>query len=114
MEASEFRDAKKGFEKMKVEIFGVSADSVKALARFKEKYKFTFTLLSDPEHKTIEAYGFWRMKKFMGRSYKGIVRSSVLIGKDGKVEKVWDSVKAKGHAAEVLHYLETRKWEAKI
>jgi peroxiredoxin Q/BCP len=109
VEASEFRDAKKRFERLKVEIFGVSADSVKALSRFKEKYKFNFTLLSDPNHKTIEAYGFWRMKKFMGRSYKGIVRSSVLIGSDGKVERVWDSVKAKGHAGEVLQHLATPK-----
>ena len=105
MESSEFRDAKKQFDKLKVEILGVSADSVRALARFKEKYKLNFAFLSDPNHKMIEAYGFWRMKKFMGRSYKGIVRSSVLIAPDGKVEKVWDNVKAKGHAKEVLDVL---------
>ncbi len=109
MEASEFRDAKKHFAKLNVEVFGVSADSVKALARFKEKYKLNFTLLSDPDHKMIERYGFWRMKKFMGRSYKGIVRSSVLLGPDGKIEKVWDNVKAKGHAREVLGELEAAK-----
>ena len=82
---------------------------MKALARFREKYKFNFTLLSDPEHKMIEAYGFWRMKKFMGRSYKGIVRSSVLIAPDGKIEMIWDGVKAKGHAKEVLTALEAKK-----
>ncbi len=71
----------------------MSADSVKALVRFKGKYKLNFPLFSDPGHKMIEAYGFWRMKKFMGRSYKGIVRSSVLLGPDGNVEKVWDSGK---------------------
>ena len=109
MEASEFRDAKKSFEKHGVGIFGVSADSVKALARFKEKYKLNFPLLSDPEHKMIEACGFWRAKKFMGRSYKGIVRSSVLIAADGKVEMIWDSVKAKGHAKEVLAALANKK-----
>lgn len=80
----------------------MSADSVKAQALFKEKYKLNFSLLSDPEHKTIEAYGAWRVKKFMGRSFLGIVRSSFLIGPDGKIEKIWDAVKAKGHAAEVL------------
>ena len=90
-----------------MEIFGISADPVKALARFKGKYKLNFALLSDPDHKMIEAYGFWRTKKFMGRSYKGIVRSSVLIAPDGKVEKVWDNVKAKGHAKEVLLALES-------
>jgi thioredoxin-dependent peroxiredoxin len=87
----------------------VSADSVKALARFKAKYKLNFALLSDPEHKMIETYGFWRMKKFMGRSYKGIVRSSVLIASDGKVERVWDSVSAKGHAKEVLAEVQGKK-----
>ena len=50
----------------------------------------------------MESYGVWRMKKFMGRSFKGIVRSSFLIGMDGKIEQIWDAVKAKGHAAETL------------
>ena len=66
------------------------------------KQKLNFPLLSDPTHKMLQAYGVWRMKKFMGRSFEGIVRSSFLIGADGKLVKVWDSVKAKGHAAEVL------------
>ena len=70
--------------------------------RFKEKYKLNFSLLSDPDHKMIERYGFWRPKKFMGRVFKGIVRSSILIGSDGNVEKVWDSVKAKGHPKAAL------------
>ena len=83
-------------------ILGASADSEKALAGFKAKKRLNFSLLSDPEHKTIEAYGVWRMKKFMGRSFMGIVRSSFLIGPDGKLQQIWDSVKAKGHAAEVL------------
>ena len=83
-------------------ILGASGDSVKAQASFKEKYKLNFPLLSDPEFKVIEAYGARRMKKFLGRSFLGIVRSSFLIGPDGKIEHVWDNVKAKGHAAEVL------------
>jgi len=80
----------------------MSADSEKALALFRKKQKLNFALLSDPTHKTIEAYGVWRMKKFMGRSFMGIVRSTFLIGKDGKLERVWDSVSVKGHVAEVL------------
>ena len=83
-------------------ILGASADNEKALASFREKQKLNFPLLSDPRHKMIEAYGAWRMKKFMGRSFKGIVRSSYLIGADGKIERAWDNVKARGHAAEVL------------
>jgi len=85
-----------------VVILGASGDSVKAQASFKEKQKLNFALLSDPEFKVIEAYGARRMKKFLGRSFLGIVRSSFLIGADGKIERVWDNVKAKGHAAEVL------------
>src|SRR5438445_13160458 len=92
----------KKFEKENVAILGVSADSVKAQAGFKEKYKLNFPLLSDPEFQMIEAYGARRMKKFLGKSFLGIVRSSFLIGADGKIEHVWDNGKAKGHAAEVL------------
>jgi len=83
-------------------ILGASADPVKALQSFKTKQKLNFALLSDPTHKMIESFGAWRTKKFMGRTFKGIVRSSYLIGADGKIEEIWDEVKAKGHAAEVL------------
>jgi peroxiredoxin Q/BCP len=85
-----------------VVILGASADPEKALASFKSKQKLNFTLLSDPSHRMIEAYGAWRMKKFLGRSFMGIARSSVLIGSDGRIEEFWENVKAKGHAAEVL------------
>ena len=83
----------------------MSADSVKAQASFKSKYKLNFPLLSDPDHKTIEAFGAWQQKQFMGRKFKGIVRSSFLIGKTGTVEAVWPAVKAKGHATEVLKHI---------
>ena len=84
---------------------GMSADSVKAQAAFKQKRKLNFPLLSDPDHAIIEKFGAWQEKKFMGRTYMGIVRSSFLIGKTGKVEEVWPEVKAKGHAAEVLKHV---------
>jgi peroxiredoxin Q/BCP len=102
VEASEFRDAKKQFDKLNVAILGASGDPIKALAGFKVKYKLNFPLLSDPDLKMIEAYGARRMKTFVGKSFLGIVRSSFLIGADGKIEHVWDDVKPKGHAAEVL------------
>jgi thioredoxin-dependent peroxiredoxin len=105
VEACEFRDLRPKFVKQDVVVLGVSADAPKMLAGFAAKQKLNFTLLSDPEHKMIEAYGAWRMKKFMGRSFMGIVRSSYLIGPDGKIAQVWDNVKAKGHAAEVLDEL---------
>jgi len=87
-------------------IIGASADPVKLLQSFRTKQRLNFLLLSDPTHKMIESYGAWRTKKFMGRTYKGIARSSVLIDPTGKVEKVWEEVKAKGHAAEVLSRLQ--------
>ena len=83
-------------------ILGVSGDSVKAQAAFKSKYKLNFDLGSDPEFKVIEAFGARRMKKFLGRSFLGIVRSTFLIGADGRIEKIWDPAPSKGHAAEVL------------
>jgi|SRR5271165_4608495 len=105
VEACEFRDLRPKFVKEDVVILGVSADAPKMLAGFVAKQKLNFTLLSDPEHKMIEAYGAWRMKKFMGRSFMGIVRSSYLVGPDGKIAQVWDNVKAKGHAVEVFDAL---------
>ncbi len=83
-------------------LLGVSGDSVKSQANFKTKQKLNFDLVSDPEFEAIEAYGVRRMKKFLGKSFLGIVRSTFLIGPDGTIEKVWDTVSAKGHAAEVL------------
>jgi thioredoxin-dependent peroxiredoxin len=105
IEASEFRDAKKSFDKLGVAILGMSADPVKAQASFRAKQKLNFPLLSDPTHKTIQKFGVWQKKQFMGRTFMGIVRSSFLIGKTGKVEELWPIVRAKGHAAEVLRVI---------
>jgi peroxiredoxin Q/BCP len=87
----------------------MSADPVKALASFKEKHKLNFPLLSDPTHKTIRKFGVWQKKQFMGRAFMGIVRSSFLIGKTGKIEELWPLVKAKGHAAEVLKIISKKQ-----
>jgi peroxiredoxin Q/BCP len=102
VEACDFRDLRPKFEKQGVVVLGISADAEKVLVSFKTKQKLNFPLLSDPDHSVIEAYDMWRMKKFMGRSFMGIVRSTFLIGTDGKIEKIWDTVKVKGHAGEVL------------
>jgi thioredoxin-dependent peroxiredoxin len=90
-----------------VVILGASGDSVKAQASFRDKGKLNFSLLSDPDFNVIEAYGARRMKKFLGKSFLGIVRSSFLIGPDRKIEYVWDNVRAKGHAAQVLGVTQT-------
>jgi thioredoxin-dependent peroxiredoxin len=102
IEACDFRDLHSKFNRQDVVVLGVSADSEKTLASFKIKQKLNFPLLGDPDHTMIKSYGVWRMKKFMGRSFMGIVRSTFLIGPDGKIEAVWDRVRVKGHAAEAL------------
>src|SRR5207249_9798973 len=100
-----FRDAKRQFDKLGVAILGMSAAPFKVLAAFKEKHKLHFPLLSDPTHKTIQKFGVWQKKQFMGRTFMGIVRSSFIIVKTGKLEELWPAVKAKGHASEVLRVI---------
>ncbi len=78
---------------------------MQAQAKFRAKHKINFSLLSDPEFTAIEAYGARRMKSFLGKSFLGIVRSTFLIGADGKILRIWESVKTKGHAAQVLEAL---------
>jgi peroxiredoxin Q/BCP len=107
IEAIEFREMKADFDKLNAIVLGCSADSVAAQAKFKVKQKLNFPLLSDPEFMVIEAYGARRMKSFLGKSFLGIVRSTVLIGPDGKVERIWATAKSKGHAAEVVEALKT-------
>jgi peroxiredoxin Q/BCP len=94
-------------------VLGCSSDQVEAQARFKKKEHLNFTLLSDPDFLVIENYGARRMKKFLGKSFLGIVRSSVLIGPDGKVLKIWETARAKGHAAEVLEAVRALQTEVK-
>ncbi len=74
-------------------------------AKFKAKHKINFSLLSDPDFTAIEAYGARRMKTFLGKSFLGIVRSTFLIGTDGKIARVWEAVNPRGHAAQVLEAL---------
>jgi len=81
------------------------------MAKFRAKHKINFTLVSDTDFHVIESYGARRMKTFLGKSFLGIVRSSVLIGPDGKVLRVWEKASAKGHAAEVLAALGELKQE---
>ncbi len=87
----------------------MSADAVTAQASFKAKQNLNFPLLSDPTHKTIQKFGVWQRKQFMGRTFMGIVRSSFLIGKTGKIEELWPAVKAKGHASEVLSVISKKQ-----
>jgi peroxiredoxin Q/BCP len=92
----------KGFTTRQTGVVGCSADSVDAQAKFKAKYNLNFPLLADTEFEVIEAYGARRMKRFLGKSYLGIVRMTFWIGPDGTIRKVWDKASSKGHADEVL------------
>ncbi len=105
IEACQFRDLELPYAATDADVWGVSKDSAASHRRFRDKYNLPFTLLSDPERRTIEAYGAWREKSMRGRSYTGIARSTFLIDPDGRVARAWPQVKADGHAAEVLEAL---------
>jgi thioredoxin-dependent peroxiredoxin len=83
-------------------VLGVSPDSVKRHVRFREKYDLPFTLLADPQHEVAERYGVWREKRYMGKTYWGVNRSTFLISPDGTVAKVMHDVKPAEHADDVL------------
>ncbi|PWU03639.1 MAG: thioredoxin-dependent thiol peroxidase [Terriglobia bacterium] len=102
VEACEFRDDLKAFAKKGAAVVGVSPDKPAAQAKFKQKYDLPFTLLADEEKAAAQAYGVWQEKNMYGRKVMGIVRTTFVIGPDGKIEKIYNSVKAKGHAAQVL------------
>ncbi len=101
-QACMLRDAFPDFNALDAIVFGISADSVKSHKKFVEKYGLPFILLSDESKEVSKAYGVWGQKKMMGREYEGISRTSFLIGKDGKIEKVYEKVKPDLHAAQVL------------
>lgn len=82
-------------------ILGVSPDEVAAQAAFKKKFDLPFTLLADTGHRVAEQYGVWREKKNFGKTYMGVVRTTFLIGRDGRITRVFENVTAAGHAAEV-------------
>ena len=102
IEGNEFTELYPRFQELGVNVFGVSPDSERSHERFIEKCSLGIPLVSDPEHDLIEPLGVWVEKTYMGRSYMGVERSTFLIGPDGTVEREWRSVKAPGHAAEVL------------
>ena len=106
VEACEFRDAFPRFKGTKAVILGISPDSGKSHQKFKEKFGLPFTLLADEDHKIAEKYGVWQKKSMYGRTYMGIARTTFVIDKDGKVAKVFEKVKPKGHAEEVEQALD--------
>jgi peroxiredoxin Q/BCP len=101
-EACAFRDQHSKLEKAGAVVLGVSPDDEKRHGKFIAKYELPFSLLADTDHALAEKYGAWGEKSMYGKKYMGIVRSTFLIGPDGKVARVWPKVKPEGHAEEVL------------
>ena len=107
IETNDFNKLLPKFKKLNCEIFGISKDTIKSHDKFREKFKIKFDLLSDEEIKVLKKYKVWGKKKFMGREFMGIIRSTILIDKKGKIIKVWGNVKVKDHAKEVLETLKS-------
>lgn len=101
-EACEFRDAWDEVKKTGAVVLGVSPDTAASHQKFKHKFRLPFPLLADPDHKVAERYGAWGERSMYGRKFQGILRTTFVIGPDGRITKVFERVKPKGHAAEVL------------
>jgi peroxiredoxin Q/BCP len=102
LEAQEFRDAIPELAELGAVVLGISKDSIESHCKFRDKHSLTFPLLSDPDGTMLEAYGAWGDKVLYGKKSKGIIRSTVLVGRDGKVAKHWPKVSVKGHVADVV------------
>ena len=105
LEACGFRDKRADYEKLGAAVVGISPDGAASHAKFAAKYKLPFTLLADEGALVAQKYGVWGKKKFLGKEYDGISRTTFIIGKTGLVEKIFANVKPIGHEKEVLAYL---------
>ena len=101
-ESIDFSQLRAEFDKAGTDILGVSADPVKAQESFRNKHQLSIPLISDERHEMLEAYGVWGEKSMYGRIFLGILRTTVLIGADGRIMRIWRNVKVDGHADEVL------------
>ena len=104
-EACNFRDDYSAYEKAGVVILGVSPDDVKSHAKFKKKFQLPFPLLADEGHKVCDLYGVWGPKKFMGREYDGVLRTTFLIDDEGRIARVFENVRPADHSADLLSEL---------
>ena len=105
IETNDFNKLHSKFKKLDCEVYGVSKDNLKSHDKFRDKYKIKFDLLADEEIKVLKKYKVWGKKKFMGREFMGVIRTTFLIDKKGKILKVWNNVRVKDHAKEVLETL---------
>ncbi len=104
VQACSLRDIQKELKKRKITVLGVSIDDPKRLKKFEEKEELNFTLLSDEDHKTCELYGVWGKKQNYGKEYMGIIRTSFLIGTDGKIKHIFEKVNTKTHHDDVITF----------
>lgn len=104
-EACNFRDDYSAYDKAGVVILGVSPDSVESHVKFKKKFQLQFPLLADEGHKVCDLYGVWGPKKFMGKAYEGVLRTTFLIDENGKIARVYEDVRPADHSAELLSAL---------
>lgn len=102
IEACNLRDDFQALRNLGIEVVGVSIDDEKSHRKFIEKQKLPFTLLADTEKKVVNKYGIWELKKFMGRTYMGTLRTTFLINEKGKIDHIIDKVKSKEHAAQIM------------
>jgi len=107
IETNDFNKLLSKFKKLDCEVYGISKDSLKSHDKFREKYKIKFDLLADEDIKVLKKYKVWGKKKFMGREFMGIIRTTYLIDKKGRTLNVWNNVKVKDHAKEVLETLKS-------
>ena len=109
IESKDFNKLNSVIKKNNCVVFGISKDSIKSHLKFKKKYNLNFDLLSDEKLSVIKKYGVWGMKSFLGKKYKGIIRTTFLINTKGKIHKIWSNVRVKDHAKEVYEELKNIK-----
>ena len=109
IESKDFNKLNSVIKKNNCVVFGISKDSIESHLKFKKKYNLNFDLLSDEKLSVIKKYGVWGMKSFLGKKYKGIIRTTFLINTKGKIHKIWSNVRVKDHAKEVYEELKNIK-----
>ena len=105
IESNDFNKLLPKFKKLNCDVLGISKDNLKSHNKFRDKYKIKFDLLSDEDLAVLKKYKVWAKKKFMGREFMGILRTTFLIDPKGKIIKIWENVKVKDHAKDVLDTL---------
>jgi peroxiredoxin Q/BCP len=105
VEACGFRDHRSSFDELGAVVFGISPDTVRAVARFRTRFGLNFRLLADTDHTVADAYGVWKPKQLFGHHFMGVERTTFLIDEEGRVARIFEKVRSRGHAEEVARAL---------